>query len=136
MRWEVQDTFIDDEVRLGCGEGSKEGGVGGGRHVGGWGCRGAACAARGDWAAGAYSVGGRNNSILGGGLAISVCIGMVEPNTISCNAATSACEKGQEWQCALGLLTSMAQTQLERNTTSYSAAISACAKCGEQMLVW
>ena len=79
----------------------------------------------------AQSVGDGNNSILGGGLAISVCIGMVEPNTISCNAATSACVKGQEWQCALGLLTSMAQTQLERNTTSYSAAISACAKCGE-----
>jgi pentatricopeptide repeat protein len=52
----------------------------------------------------------------------------VELNTISFNAAISACEKGDEWQRALGLLESMGKDIVKLSTVSYSAAISACGK--------
>ena len=39
--------------------------------------------------------------------------------TISYSAAISACEKGQEWQPAVGLLSTMAIAKVEANTISY-----------------
>ena len=44
-------------------------------------------------------------------------------DTISYSAAISACEKEQERQLALGLLSTMAIARVEANTISYSAAI-------------
>ena len=55
----------------------------------------------------------------------------VEANTISYNAAISACEQGGEWQRARQLLGAMGQASVETDTISYNAAISACEKGGE-----
>ena len=52
-------------------------------------------------------------------------------NTISYNPI-SACGKRQEWQLAVGLISSMAQAKVEANTTS--PAISACEKGQEWQL--
>ena len=52
-------------------------------------------------------------------------------NVITYNAASITCEKGQEWQRALGLLSAMVRAKVEANTISYNAAISACEK-GQQ----
>ena len=38
----------------------------------------------------------------------------------------SACEKGSQWQLAMGLLSVMQTTKLEPDVISYNAAISAC----------
>ena len=40
----------------------------------------------------------------------------------------SACEKRQEWQLALGLLSRMPKEKVVTDTICYSAAISACEK--------
>ena len=53
---------------------------------------------------------------------------MATPDTISYNAAISACEKGGQWQRVLALLKTMCEERVWPNTTSYSAAISACEK--------
>jgi pentatricopeptide repeat domain-containing protein 1 len=53
------------------------------------------------------------------------------PNVITYSAAISVCEKGQQWQQAVGSLTVMHQSGLLPNVNTYSAAISACEK-GEQ----
>merc|ERR1739841_325877 len=53
------------------------------------------------------------------------------PDVISYSAAISACEKGGQWQVALGLLATMQEAALVPNVISYSAAISACEKCGQ-----
>ncbi|CAK0841671.1 unnamed protein product [Prorocentrum cordatum] len=54
------------------------------------------------------------------------------PTPISYNAGISACEKGEQWQRALALLSEMWEAKLEPDVIfSYSAGISACAK-GEQ----
>ncbi|CAK0818311.1 unnamed protein product, partial [Prorocentrum cordatum] len=50
---------------------------------------------------------------------------------LSYNAGISACEKGEQWQRALALLSEMWEAKLEPNVISYSAGISACEK-GEQ----
>ena len=50
------------------------------------------------------------------------------PNVISLSAAISACEKGQQWQQALGLLALVQQTCILPGVISYSAVISACVK--------
>ena len=55
----------------------------------------------------------------------------VQPNEISYSAAISACEKGQQWERALGLLAQMEEHGVQPNVISYSAAISACEK-GQQ----
>ncbi|CAK0881598.1 unnamed protein product, partial [Prorocentrum cordatum] len=55
----------------------------------------------------------------------------LEPYLISYNAGISACEKGEQWQRALTLLSEMREAKLEPNVISYSAGISACEK-GEQ----
>ena len=50
---------------------------------------------------------------------------------VSYNAGISACEKGDQWQRALALLSEMREAKLEPSVISYSAGISACEK-GEQ----
>ncbi|CAK0892995.1 unnamed protein product [Prorocentrum cordatum] len=50
---------------------------------------------------------------------------------LSYNAGISACEKGEQWQRALVLLSEMWKAKLKRNVISYNAGISACEK-GEQ----
>eukprot|EP00613_Pedinella_sp_CCMP2098_P060822 CAMPEP_0171986624 /NCGR_PEP_ID=MMETSP0993-20121228/274965_1 /TAXON_ID=483369 /ORGANISM="non described non described, Strain CCMP2098" /LENGTH=289 /DNA_ID=CAMNT_0012639535 /DNA_START=27 /DNA_END=896 /DNA_ORIENTATION=+ len=55
----------------------------------------------------------------------------VEPNAVSYNAAISACEKGRQWEKAVGLINSMHNRGVEPNVISYSAAISACEKGGQ-----
>ena len=52
----------------------------------------------------------------------------VEADTICYSAAMSACEKRQEWQLALVLLSRMAKEKVVTDTICYSAAISACEK--------
>ncbi|CAK0847312.1 unnamed protein product [Prorocentrum cordatum] len=53
-----------------------------------------------------------------------------QPGTrrFSYNAGISACEKSEQWQRALALLTEMREAKLEPNVISYSAGISACEK--------
>ncbi len=53
------------------------------------------------------------------------------PNVISYSAATSACEKGGQWQRALELLEGMSRRALRPDVISYSAAMSACEKGGQ-----
>eukprot|EP00975_Prorocentrum_lima_P031894 6695567-Prorocentrum_lima.AAC.1 len=55
----------------------------------------------------------------------------VEPDTITYNAAISACEKRGEWVKALELLMGMGNVKVEANTISHNATVSACEKCGE-----
>ena len=45
---------------------------------------------------------------------------------VSYNAGISACEKGEQWQRALALLSEMWEAQLEPYVISYSAGTSAC----------
>ena len=54
---------------------------------------------------------------------------LLDPDVISFNAAISACEKGEQWQQALGMLSEMQQRQREPSVISFSAAISTCEKC-------
>ncbi len=44
----------------------------------------------------------------------------------------SACEKGKQWEAAVGLLQEMVQQSLILNVMSWSAAISVCEK-GKQL---
>ena len=53
---------------------------------------------------------------------------LLTPNVVSWTAAISACEKGKEWEGALGLLQVMMQQLLIPNFVSWNAAISACEK--------
>ena len=55
----------------------------------------------------------------------------VEADTITYNAAISACEKAGQWVRALQLLDGMANSRTEANTITYNAAISACEKAGK-----
>ena len=55
-------------------------------------------------------------------------ITQIEKDPIIYNAAISACEKGQQWQLALGLLAEMAGARVETNVITYSAVVSACEK--------
>ena len=50
---------------------------------------------------------------------------------VSYNAGISACEKSEQWQRALALLSEMWEAKLEPGVISHSAGISACEK-GEQ----
>ncbi|CAE8614196.1 unnamed protein product [Polarella glacialis] len=58
----------------------------------------------------------------------------VLPNEITYSAAVSACQKGGQWQLALGLLNSMPGMSLIPNEVSYNSAISACGKGGQWQL--
>ena len=55
----------------------------------------------------------------------------LEPNVITFSALISACEKGQQWQLALGFLEEMRWSGLELNVITVNAVISACEK-GQQ----
>ncbi|CAK0806222.1 unnamed protein product [Prorocentrum cordatum] len=55
----------------------------------------------------------------------------LEPTVISYRAWISACEKGQQWQRALSLLSEMVETKLKPAAISYNAWISPCGK-GQQ----
>jgi pentatricopeptide repeat protein len=50
------------------------------------------------------------------------------PDVIPYRAAISACEKGEQWQQAFGLLAVMQQSVLVPGVIAYNAAISACEK--------
>ncbi|CAE8589705.1 unnamed protein product [Polarella glacialis] len=58
----------------------------------------------------------------------------VEANVFHYNAAISACEKGRQWQLAVGLLGSMPDMRVIPDEVSYNAAISACEKGGQWQL--
>merc|ERR1719345_486341 len=51
-----------------------------------------------------------------------------EPNVITYIASISACEKGEQWAAALGLLRQVQHQRLEPNVITYNASISACEK--------
>ena len=53
---------------------------------------------------------------------------LLTPGVAIWSAATSACEKGEQWEGALGLLQEMVQHLLTLDVASWSAAISACEK--------
>ena len=53
------------------------------------------------------------------------------PEAVSWSAALSACDKGEQWEGALGLLQHMMHQLLTPNAVSWSAAPSACEK-GQQ----
>ena len=53
---------------------------------------------------------------------------MLMPNVVSWSAAISACEKGEQWEGALGLLQEMVHQLLTPDVVSWSAAIRACEK--------
>ena len=50
------------------------------------------------------------------------------PDVITYSAAISACEKGVQWQRALGLLEMMLRAELVPDTFSYGAVFTACEK--------
>ena len=50
------------------------------------------------------------------------------PDSVCYNAAISTCEKGKEWQVALGFLQEMVRQLLMPNLLSCGTAISACEK--------
>ena len=52
-------------------------------------------------------------------------------DTITCSAATSACEKGGEWPQALEHMSMIAGSRIQMNNISCNAAIRACEKDGE-----
>ena len=52
----------------------------------------------------------------------------IPANTITYNAAISACGKGWQWQRALQLMEEMQAKGIPANTTTYNTAIRACEK--------
>lgn len=54
----------------------------------------------------------------------------VRPNSVICNAAISALEKGYKWEIAFELLQKMKSEDLA-DEISWNSAISSCEKCGE-----
>ena len=55
----------------------------------------------------------------------------VPTDVITYGASISACEKGQQWQCALQLLAGMQAAGVSADVMTYSACISACGR-GQQ----
>ena len=51
---------------------------------------------------------------------------LLVPNVVSWSATIGACEKGKQWEGALGLLQEMVHQLLTPDVVSCSAAISAC----------
>ncbi|CAK0838556.1 unnamed protein product [Prorocentrum cordatum] len=58
------------------------------------------------------------------------------PPPVSYNAGISACEKREQWQRSLALLSEMCEAKLEPDIISYTAGISACEKGGHQLQRW
>ena len=54
----------------------------------------------------------------------------VRPNSVICNAAISALEKGYKWEIAFELLQKMKSEDLA-DEISWNSAISSCEKCGQ-----
>ena len=52
----------------------------------------------------------------------------LQPEVISCSAMISACEKGAQWEAALGFLLEMPRGSLQPELFSFDTAISACEK--------
>ncbi|CAK0803792.1 unnamed protein product [Prorocentrum cordatum] len=52
----------------------------------------------------------------------------LEPTVISYSAGISACEKGEQWERALSLLSEMREGTVEPTVISYTAGIIACEK--------
>ena len=52
----------------------------------------------------------------------------VSADVVSYSANISACEKGQQWQCALRLLEEMRSGGIAVDVISFSASIGACEK--------
>ena len=63
---------------------------------------------------------------------------VVTPDVIALCAATSACEKGAQWEQALSLLADMKKAGVTPDVISFNAATSACEKGAqwEQALSW
>ncbi|CAK0852609.1 unnamed protein product, partial [Prorocentrum cordatum] len=57
--------------------------------------------------------------------------GKAAAQLISYSVGISACEKGEQWQRALALLSEMKEVKLEPNDFSYSAGVTACEKGGQ-----
>ena len=55
----------------------------------------------------------------------------VRPNQVTFSASVSACEKGDQWERALLILSEMPCDGVLPNVVSYSAGISACEHCGQ-----
>ena len=53
---------------------------------------------------------------------------VLQPDLFSCDAVISACEKGMQWETALGLLQEMPRRSLQPEVISFDAAISVCEK--------
>ena len=51
---------------------------------------------------------------------------LLTPDVVSHTAATSACEKGVQWEDALGLLHGTPQSARTPDVVSYTAATNAC----------
>ena len=52
----------------------------------------------------------------------------LQANVITHNATISACEKGRQWERAVGLSEEMQSHGLQANVITYNATISACEK--------
>ena len=53
---------------------------------------------------------------------------LLTPNVARWNTPISACEKGEQWEVALGLLLEMVNQLLTPDVVSWNAAISSCEK--------
>ena len=53
---------------------------------------------------------------------------LLTPHVVRCSAAISACEKGKQWEGALGVLQAMVYQLLTPDVVSWNAAICACEK--------
>ncbi|CAE7242276.1 unnamed protein product [Symbiodinium natans] len=49
-------------------------------------------------------------------------------DVVACSSAITACERGQQWEKAIGLLMEMRKQEVQPNVITYNAAMSACEK--------
>eukprot|EP00913_Durusdinium_trenchii_P027188 g25509.t2 len=59
----------------------------------------------------------------------------LRPNLVICSAAMAACEKGEQWELALELL-SIAAELSDKSPVPFNSAISACEKGSQWLLAW
>ena len=64
-------------------------------------------------------------------LLVEMAAATIEAQLITYNAATTACEKGRQWELALRLLTDMNSAMIEMGGIAYSAAIGAWEKASQ-----